>query len=115
MGLEGENLVKTLEVYCLMKVIMGNEPYPVDEDEEKKSKLNHLSTSILPHLGQGVHMSKALLFQDLGSTNRRKMSPVKFSNTEAVSKVSFPQRQNSSHEELGWCLSSGDDELTPET
>lgn len=59
---------------------------------------------------------KALLFQGSASTHRRKMCPVKCSNTEAISKVSPPQRQkHSSQEELCWSLSSGDDELPPET
>ncbi|KAJ8792136.1 hypothetical protein J1605_019987 [Eschrichtius robustus] len=50
------------------------------------------------------------------AAHRRKIAPVKFSNADSVSEASPPKRQKGgSQEDLGWHLSSSEDELPPET
>ncbi|KAM8783225.1 tyrosyl-DNA phosphodiesterase 1 isoform 1-T4 [Rhynchonycteris naso] len=87
-----------------------------DESEEEKPELNKPSTS-LPQAGQGAAAEPRYTCSEARkAAHRRKISPLKFSNTGAVSEVSPPKRQKGgSQEELGWCLSSSDDELPPET
>ncbi|XP_036118694.1 tyrosyl-DNA phosphodiesterase 1 isoform X3 [Molossus molossus] len=87
-----------------------------DESEEEKPKLDKPSTSLL-HAEQGAaHEPRYTCSEARKAAHKRKMSPVKFSNTDAASEVLPPKRQKSgSQEELGWCLSSSDDELPPET
>lgn len=86
-----------------------------DESEEEKPKLDKPSTSSLPRAGQGAANEPSYTCSEARkAAHRRKISPVKF-NTDAVSEVSPPKRQRSgSQEDLGWCLSSSDDELQPE-
>lgn len=102
-----------------MKVVMGNELYPEVMGVRRKSPnwTIHLPVPLFfPMLGREQHMSQSTPVPRLASTRRRKMWPVKCSNTGVISKVSPPQRKkNSSQEEVGWCLPSGDDELSPET
>ncbi|XP_035869003.1 tyrosyl-DNA phosphodiesterase 1 isoform X5 [Phyllostomus discolor] len=88
-----------------------------DESEEEKPKPDNLSTSVLPRAGQrAAYEPKYTCSEARKAAHRRKISPVKFSNADAASEVSPPKRQKSgSQEELGWCLSSSDDELPPET
>lgn len=88
-----------------------------DESEEEKPKLDKPSTSLVAHAGQGVACEPRYTCSEARkAAHRRKMSPVKFSNTDAVSEVSPPKRQKSgSQEDLGWYLSSSDDELPPQT
>ncbi|XP_036284994.1 tyrosyl-DNA phosphodiesterase 1 isoform X2 [Pipistrellus kuhlii] len=85
-----------------------------DESEEEKPTLDKPSTSL--HAGQEAACEPRYTCSDARkAAHRRKMSPLKFSNTDGVSEVSPPKKQKSgSQEELGWCLSSSDDELPPE-
>lgn len=87
-----------------------------DESEEEKPQLDRPSTS-LPRARQGAASEPTYTCSEARkAAHKRKMSPMKFSNPDAVSEVSHPKRQKSgSQEELGWCLSSSDDELPPET
>lgn len=87
-----------------------------DESEEEKPELDQPSTS-LPHAGQGAaNEPRYTCSEARKAAHRRKRSPVKFSSTEAVSEVSPPKRQRSGfQEDLGWGVSSSDDELQPET
>lgn len=86
-----------------------------DESEEEKPKLDKPSTSSLPRAGQeAASEPKYTCSEARKVAHKRKLSPVKFSNTD--SQVSPPKRQKSgSQEDLGWCLSSSDDELQPGT
>ncbi|KAK2503474.1 hypothetical protein MC885_011121 [Smutsia gigantea] len=87
-----------------------------DESEEEKPKLDKPSTSLLPDAGQGAaHEPRYTCSEARKAARRGKRSPVKF-NTDSVSEVSPPKRPRSgSQEDPGWCLSSSDDELQPET
>lgn len=87
-----------------------------DESEEEKPKLDKPSTSLLPDVGQRAAPEPRYTCSEARKAARRgKVSPVKF-NTDSVSEVSPPKRQKSgSQEDPGWCLSSSDDELQPET
>lgn len=86
-----------------------------DESEEEKPKPDNPSTSLLPHTGQRAACEPRYTCSEARkAAHRRKISPVKFSNADA--EVSPAKRQKrGSQEELGWCLSSSDDELPPET
>ncbi|XP_043412757.1 tyrosyl-DNA phosphodiesterase 1 [Prionailurus bengalensis] len=88
-----------------------------DESEDEKPKLDKPSTFSLPHAGQGAaNEPRYTCSEARKAAHRRKRSPVKFSNADSISEVSPPKRQRSgSQEDLGWCLSSSDDELQPET
>ncbi|XP_064148925.1 tyrosyl-DNA phosphodiesterase 1 isoform X2 [Loxodonta africana] len=88
-----------------------------DESEEEKPKVDKPSTSSLPLAGQGAaNEPRYTCSEARRAAHRRKMAPMKFSGTESASAVSPPKRQkSSSQEDLGWCLSSSDDELQPET
>lgn len=88
-----------------------------DESEEEKPKLDKPSTSLPPHARQEAAPEPGYTCSEARkAAHRRKMSPLKFSKTDAVSEVLSPKRQKSgSQEDLGWCLSSSDDELPPET
>lgn len=87
-----------------------------DESEEEKPKLDKPSTSLLLDVGQRAAPEPRYTCSEARKAARRgKVSPVKF-NTDSVSEVSPPKRQKSgSQEDPGWCLSSSDDELQPET
>uniref|UniRef100_A0A8D1T378 Tyrosyl-DNA phosphodiesterase 1 n=1 Tax=Sus scrofa TaxID=9823 RepID=A0A8D1T378_PIG len=87
-----------------------------DESEEEKPKPDKPSTSFLPHAGQGAaHEPKYTCSEARRAAHRRKIDPVRFSNADPVSEASPPKRQKSgSQEDLGWCLSSSEDELPPE-
>ncbi|XP_050655029.1 tyrosyl-DNA phosphodiesterase 1 isoform X1 [Macaca thibetana thibetana] len=80
-----------------------------DESEEEKPKPDKPSTSSL----QGAaNEPRYTCSEARKAAHKRKMSPVKFSDTDSVLP---PKRQKSgSQEDLGWCLSSSDDELQPE-
>ncbi|XP_044916295.1 tyrosyl-DNA phosphodiesterase 1 isoform X3 [Felis catus] len=86
-----------------------------DESEDEKPKLDKPPTFSLPRAGQGAaNEPRYTCSEARKAAHRRKRSPVKFSNAD--SEVSPPKRQRSgSQEDLGWCLSSSDDELQPET
>ncbi|XP_036887116.1 tyrosyl-DNA phosphodiesterase 1 [Sturnira hondurensis] len=88
-----------------------------DESEEEKPKPDHPSASLPPCAGQpAAYEPRYTCSEARKAAHKRKLSPVKFSNADAASEVSPPKRQkSSSQEELGWCLSSSDDELSPET
>ncbi|KAM5339816.1 tyrosyl-DNA phosphodiesterase 1 [Glossophaga mutica] len=88
-----------------------------DESEEEKPKPDNPSACLPPGAGQrAAYEPRYTCSEARKAAHRRKISPVKFSNTDAASEVSPPKRQKSgSQEELGWCLSSSDDELPPET
>ncbi|XP_012868807.1 PREDICTED: tyrosyl-DNA phosphodiesterase 1 [Dipodomys ordii] len=86
-----------------------------DESEDEKPPgppLEKPCTSSLPHAQQGAkNEPKYTCSEARKAAHRRQTSPVKFSNTESVS---LPKKQKSgSQEDLGWCLSSSDDELQP--
>ncbi|XP_064427539.1 tyrosyl-DNA phosphodiesterase 1 isoform X3 [Mirounga angustirostris] len=85
-----------------------------DESEEEKPKLDKPSTSSLPHAGQGAtNEPRYTCSEARKAAHKRKLSPVKFSTD---SQASPPKKQKSgSQEDLGWCLSSSDDELQPGT
>ncbi|XP_011939056.1 PREDICTED: tyrosyl-DNA phosphodiesterase 1 isoform X2 [Cercocebus atys] len=80
-----------------------------DESEEEKPKPDKPSTSSL----QGAaNEPRYTCSEARKAAHKRKMSPVKFNDTDSVLP---PKRQKSgSQEDLGWCLSSSDDELQPE-
>lgn len=76
MGLEGEHLVKTLEVYCLMKVIMGNEPYPVVMRVRRKSpNWTAYLPLFSPVLGREQHMSQSTSVPRLGKHPQEEDAP----------------------------------------
>ncbi|XP_058423515.1 tyrosyl-DNA phosphodiesterase 1 isoform X1 [Diceros bicornis minor] len=87
-----------------------------DESEEEKTKLDKPSSSFLPRAGQrAANEPRYTCSEARKAAHRRKLSPVKFSNTDSASEVLPPKRLKSgSQEDLGWCLSSSDDELQPE-
>uniref|UniRef100_G3QEJ3 Tyrosyl-DNA phosphodiesterase 1 n=1 Tax=Gorilla gorilla gorilla TaxID=9595 RepID=G3QEJ3_GORGO len=84
-----------------------------DESEEEKPKPDKPSTSSLLCARQGAaNEPRYTCSEARKAAHKRKISPVKFSNTDSVLP---PKRQKSgSQEDLGWCLSSSDDELQPE-
>ncbi|XP_007526890.1 tyrosyl-DNA phosphodiesterase 1 [Erinaceus europaeus] len=87
-----------------------------DESEEEKPKVDQPSTSCLPQAEQQTAKEPGYTCSEARrAAHRRKLSPVKFSNTDATSIVSPPKRQKGgSQEDLGWCLSSSDEELQSE-
>ncbi|XP_059977055.1 tyrosyl-DNA phosphodiesterase 1 isoform X2 [Lagenorhynchus albirostris] len=88
-----------------------------DESEEEKPRPDEPSTSFLLHAEQGAASEpKYTCSEARKAAHRRKIAPVKFSSTDSVSEASPPKRQKGgSQENLGWCLSSSEDELPPET
>ncbi|KAB0354950.1 hypothetical protein FD755_022409, partial [Muntiacus reevesi] len=84
-----------------------------DESEEEKPQLNKPSASLLPHARQGATgQPKYTCSEARKAAHRRKLEPVKFSTTDSVSEASPCKRQKSgSQEDLGWYLSSSEDEL----
>ncbi|XP_057398017.1 tyrosyl-DNA phosphodiesterase 1-like isoform X2 [Balaenoptera acutorostrata] len=88
-----------------------------DESEEEKPRPDEPSTSFLPHAEQGAASEAKYTCSEVRkAAHRRKIAPVKFSNAESVSEASPPKRQKGgSQEDLGWHLSSSEDELPPET
>uniref|UniRef100_A0A2K5HHC7 Tyrosyl-DNA phosphodiesterase 1 n=1 Tax=Colobus angolensis palliatus TaxID=336983 RepID=A0A2K5HHC7_COLAP len=80
-----------------------------DESEEEKPKPDKPSTSSL----QGAaNEPRYTCSEARKAAHKRKIAPVKFSDTDSVLP---PKRQKSgSQDDLGWCLSSSDDELQPE-
>lgn len=87
-----------------------------DESEEEKPQPDKPSASLLPDTGQGaVGQPKYTCSEARKAAHRRKLEPVKFSSTDSASEASPCKRQKSgSQEDLGWCLSSSEDELPPE-
>ncbi|KAG8514345.1 Tyrosyl-DNA phosphodiesterase 1, partial [Galemys pyrenaicus] len=87
-----------------------------DESEEEKPAPDQPSPSLLPQPGRGAAKEPGYTCSEARrAAHRRKLSPVKFSPAEAVSEASPPKRQKSgSQGDLGWCLSSSDDELQPD-
>ncbi|KAF4017716.1 hypothetical protein G4228_008519, partial [Cervus hanglu yarkandensis] len=87
-----------------------------DESEEEKPQLDKPSASLLPHARQGATgQPKYTCSEARKAAHRRKLEPVKFSTTDSVSEASPCKRQKSgSQEDLGWCLSSSEDELPRE-
>ncbi|XP_037359616.1 tyrosyl-DNA phosphodiesterase 1 isoform X2 [Talpa occidentalis] len=87
-----------------------------DESEEEKPTPDKPSASLLPHAGQGAAQEPQYTCSEARrAAHRRKLSPVKFSHAESISEASPPKRQKSgSQEDLGWCLSSSDEELQPD-
>lgn len=85
-----------------------------DESEDEKPKLDKPSTSSLPPAGQGAASEPRFNCSEARkAAHRRQASPVRFSSADSASP---PKKQKSgSQEDLGWCLSSSDDELQPET
>ncbi|XP_028352105.1 tyrosyl-DNA phosphodiesterase 1 isoform X2 [Physeter macrocephalus] len=88
-----------------------------DESEEEKPRPDEPSTSLLPHAEQGAASEpKYTCCEARKAARRRKIAPVQFSNTDSVSEASPAKRQKGGpQEDLGWCLSSSEDELPPET
>ncbi|XP_012374080.1 tyrosyl-DNA phosphodiesterase 1 isoform X3 [Dasypus novemcinctus] len=87
-----------------------------DESEDEKPKPGKPSTSSLPRAGQGGAAEPGYTCSDARkAAHRRKVAPLKFSNTDSASEVSPPKKQKSdSQEDLGWGVSSSDEELQPE-
>ncbi|XP_020755884.2 tyrosyl-DNA phosphodiesterase 1 isoform X3 [Odocoileus virginianus] len=87
-----------------------------DESEEEKPQLDKPSASLLPHTRQGATGQPQYTCSEARkAAHRRKLEPVKFSTTDSVSEASPCKRQKSgSQEDLGWCLSSSEDELPRE-
>lgn len=87
-----------------------------DESEEEKPQLDQPSASLLPHARQGAAGRPQYTCSEARkAAHRRKLEPVKFSTTGSVSEASPCKRQkSSSQEDLGWCLSSSEDELPRE-
>lgn len=85
-----------------------------DESEDEKPKLDKPSTSAPPHAGQGTASEPRYTCSEARkAAHRRQASPVRFSNTDSASP---PKKQKSgSQGDLGWCLSSSDDEVSPES
>ncbi|XP_008582055.1 PREDICTED: tyrosyl-DNA phosphodiesterase 1 [Galeopterus variegatus] len=84
-----------------------------DESEDEKLKLDKPSTSSVIHAGQGAASEPRYTCSEARkAAYRRKISPVQFSNTDSVS--SPKKQKGGSQDDLGWCLSSSDDELQPE-
>ncbi|XP_045144073.1 tyrosyl-DNA phosphodiesterase 1 [Echinops telfairi] len=88
-----------------------------DDSGDEKPTLDKPLASSPPPTGHGTasepryHCSEARR-----AAHRRKVSPVRFSSTEPPSAATPPKRQKSSSQgDLGWCLSSSDDEPQPET
>ncbi|XP_004394521.1 PREDICTED: tyrosyl-DNA phosphodiesterase 1 [Odobenus rosmarus divergens] len=85
-----------------------------DESEEEKPKLDKPSTSSLLHAGQGAaNEPRYTCSEARKAAHKRKLSPVKFSTDSQASPPK--KRKSGSQEDLGWCLSSSDDELQPGT
>ncbi|EPY74808.1 tyrosyl-DNA phosphodiesterase 1 [Camelus ferus] len=86
-----------------------------DESEEEKPKPDTPSTSFLPDAEQRTAAEpKYTCSEARRATHKRKIDPVKFSNADSVSEASPSKRQKTgSQEDLGWCLSSSEDELLP--
>ncbi|XP_078191720.1 tyrosyl-DNA phosphodiesterase 1 isoform X1 [Callithrix jacchus] len=81
-----------------------------DESEEEKPKPDKPSTS---SLGRGAaNEPRYTCSEARKAAHKRKVSPVKFSNTDSV--LPLKRQKSGSQEDLGWCLSSSDDELRPE-
>uniref|UniRef100_F7FWW5 Tyrosyl-DNA phosphodiesterase 1 n=1 Tax=Callithrix jacchus TaxID=9483 RepID=F7FWW5_CALJA len=81
-----------------------------DESEEEKPKPDKPSTS---SLGRGAaNEPRYTCSEARKAAHKRKVSPVKFSNTDSVLPLKW--QKSGSQEDLGWCLSSSDDELRPE-
>uniref|UniRef100_A0A2K5DUA7 Tyrosyl-DNA phosphodiesterase 1 n=1 Tax=Aotus nancymaae TaxID=37293 RepID=A0A2K5DUA7_AOTNA len=81
-----------------------------DESEEEKPKPDKPSTS---SLGQGAaNEPRYTCSEARKAAHKRKVSPVKFSNTDSV--LPLKRQKSGSQEDLGWCLSSSDDDLHPE-
>ncbi|CAI9165756.1 unnamed protein product [Rangifer tarandus platyrhynchus] len=87
-----------------------------DGSEEEKPQLDRPSASLLPHARQGATgQPQCTCSEARKAAHTRKPEPVKFSTTDSVSEASPCKRQKSgSQEDLGWCLSSGEDELPRE-
>ncbi|XP_014446888.1 tyrosyl-DNA phosphodiesterase 1 [Tupaia chinensis] len=85
-----------------------------DESEDEKPKADKPSTSSLPHAGHGAAAEPGYTCSEARkAAHRRKMSPVRCSNTDSVSPLK--RQKSGSQDDLGWCVSSSDDELPPET
>nr|XP_003939917.2 tyrosyl-DNA phosphodiesterase 1 isoform X2 [Saimiri boliviensis boliviensis]XP_003939918.2 tyrosyl-DNA phosphodiesterase 1 isoform X2 [Saimiri boliviensis boliviensis]XP_010348885.2 tyrosyl-DNA phosphodiesterase 1 isoform X2 [Saimiri boliviensis boliviensis] len=81
-----------------------------DESEEEKPKPDKPSTS---SLGRGAaNEPRYTCSEARKAAHKRNVSPVKFSNTDSV--LPLKRQKSGSQEDLGWCLSSSDDELHPE-
>ncbi|XP_052502665.1 tyrosyl-DNA phosphodiesterase 1 isoform X4 [Budorcas taxicolor] len=87
-----------------------------DESEEENPQPDKPSASLLPDTGQvAAGQPKYTCSEARKAAHRRKLEPVKFSSTDSASEASPCKRQKSgSQEDLGWCLSSSEDELPPE-
>ncbi|XP_074091624.1 tyrosyl-DNA phosphodiesterase 1 isoform X2 [Macrotis lagotis] len=85
-----------------------------ESEDDKKTHLEKPSTSSLPSFGQDVLNGPGYTCSDARkAAYRRKLSPIKFGSKKATSEISSPKRQKSSQEDLGWCLSSSDEESHP--
>ncbi|XP_017656295.1 tyrosyl-DNA phosphodiesterase 1 isoform X2 [Nannospalax galili] len=85
-----------------------------DESEDEKPKSDKPSTSSLPQAGQTASREPTYTCSEARkAAHKRQVSPVKFSNTD--SELAPKKQKSGSQEDLGWCLSSSDDELQPET
>ncbi|KAM9071122.1 tyrosyl-DNA phosphodiesterase 1 [Sarcophilus harrisii] len=82
--------------------------------DEKKTCFEKPSTSSLPNFGRDVLNDPGYTCSDARkAAHRRKLSPVKFDSKSSTSQISLPKKQKSSQEDLGWSLSSSDEESHP--
>ncbi|XP_056666515.1 tyrosyl-DNA phosphodiesterase 1 isoform X2 [Monodelphis domestica] len=82
-----------------------------ESEEDEKTNLEKPSTSSLPSFGRDVLNGPGYTCSDARkAAYRRKLSPVKFDSKNSSSEMSSLKRQKSSQEDLGWCLSSSDEE-----
>ncbi|XP_051833376.1 tyrosyl-DNA phosphodiesterase 1 isoform X2 [Antechinus flavipes] len=82
--------------------------------DEKKTCFEKPSTSSLPNLGRDVLNDPGYTCSDARkAAHRRKLSPVKFDSKSSTSQISLPKKQKTSQEDLGWSLSSSDEESHP--
>ncbi|KAM6170919.1 tyrosyl-DNA phosphodiesterase 1 isoform 1-T1 [Erethizon dorsatum] len=85
-----------------------------EESEDEKPEPDKPSTSSVLRTGQGTAQELSYTCSEARkAAHRRQISPVKFSSADSVPPAK--KQRSSSQEDLGWCLSSSEDELEPET
>ncbi|XP_010614589.1 tyrosyl-DNA phosphodiesterase 1 isoform X3 [Fukomys damarensis] len=82
------------------------------DSEDEKPKPDKPSTSSIPRAGQGAAKELSYTCSEARkAAHKRQISPVKFGHADSVSPSK--KQRSSSQEDLGWCLSSSDDEREP--
>ncbi|XP_023575469.1 tyrosyl-DNA phosphodiesterase 1 isoform X2 [Octodon degus] len=84
-----------------------------EESEDEKPEPDKPSTSsVCTEPGTAPELSYTCSAAQQAA-HRRQLAPVQFTNADSVSPAK--KQRSSSQEDLGWCLSSSEDELEPET